>query len=650
MRNQPQSEQAAPSIVAEEVFNHLAKLKVKQDIADVLAKIKNGVICRRVLTRVMPGITENDAEFIPTFLWIMFGTRGANQQPEYPEFPYPGNCREMSLLGLWRLLNKRYGKSASYMQLRRIFKALKQHKLVTNIKLPQQDPVSGKWTSTSHYRFNTENWQALLKESAKTPKFKTGKKRKLKRGNLDEVVTEAHKPRVKKAGKVAQEPAVFSGKPCGEPNRVVSLQKGEAPVSPGVTDSAARKSPLAAAPAEPKKELTSSAAVLFEFLSRKEASSQLKAKIEKEGPRYIPDSSNPGWQILLEAVLDYKVTNGQLMEDWKTTLYNPEGGVTPLTLKPRIPDCTVLVPDEQSSTCGVWAHEGAFIRLTPADLELGEFVTRVTGCPMRAQDWQQLARLSHRKATDPGGLTFTRLAALLQAFPDKVSELLVKMDGKVYDHSTIVPEVFENNSNQDAINRGAFHDHVRSEKLAGYLPFLHCADVSANALLSPGNAGKLLFNWDKLWTAFREHTGPSGSLNRRQLSGIHGPVRHIAPETVAELDRGVRLASRVLGYLHDGLDLSSELTPLAYIQHAPQGVYSLLPETRQKLHQLMLKLYLSTPHIWYDLERWMGAETFAAAMSVQDIAAFRATAHKRVSEMVRERWQEPYTRHEPHSL
>ena len=164
--------------------------------------------------------------------------------------------------------------------------------------------------------------------------------------------------------------------------------------------------------------------------------------------------------------------------------------------------------------------------------------------------------------------------------------------------------------------------------------------MGASALLSPGNAGKLLFNWDKLWTAFREHTGPNGSLDRSKLSGIHTPSEHYFPETVAELDRGVRLAWGAVPYLHEGLNLSKDLTPLAHIQRAPQGVRSLLPETRQTLNRIMLRIYTEAPHIWCDLERWMGTETFAAAMPVGNVESNRANARARVAETVATNWVE----------
>lgn len=646
------------SIITLEVLHRLTSERVKDDINDILRRIKNGVICRRLLKQVMPGTTDNDAEFIPTFLWIMFGTSGRNRQPENPEFPYPGNCREMSLMDFERLLRERYPTTASYMQLRRIFKALKLHKLVTNVRLRHHDTATGKWTSTSYYRFNTENWRVFLALTSKTPKFKTGKKRKPKSGNLDRLVKKAHKVKVKKAEKALPEPLVFQAEPCGEVNPMYSFQKGEGPGVPGLVDSdrlgaATEDSQLVALPAAQKKEPASPAVEICEFLSQKEASSKIKARMEQEGPSYNPDPTEPGRQVLLEAVLEVQVNEGKLDANWKNSLYVQEPvieGLPDLTLKPRIPDCTVLVPDEQSDTSGIWPHEGALIRLSPADITFGGLAERVAGCPFRADDWRQFERLVHRKASDPMRMTPSRFVALIRAFPDIGSAITENVDGKAYNHATLLPEIFNADRQQHAVELSAFHARVRADKLDRYLPFLHCDEASAKALLSPGNAGKLLFHWDELWAALCECTGALGRMDRSHLASISEPNTCQAPQTLEALDRGVRCAASVLRGLHSPCDVSGELTPLAYIQHAPQGVHSLLPATRQKLHQLMVKLYVAAPHIWCDLECWMGAKAFAAAMSVRDIAAFRATAHKRVSEMVTERWQEPYTNRDPHSL
>lgn len=657
MPAQPQTEPSPTSTINEEVLARLARLKIKQDINGILLRLKNGKTCNRVLNQVLPGITSNDIEFVPTILWTMFGTSGPEAQPKYPQFPYPDNHRQMSLRDLERALKASYKTTLTYSQLRRVFAGLKRAKLVENVRYAQQD-AGGTWTSVSSYFFNIYNWLLILENASKAPAVRTGKKRGPKPSVLDTTIKEAHRVKVKRSKKKDKEPPggsgnngettpVFSGAPGADLAAVDFSFKGEVPISPGVvaSESSARSSQLVAAPAEEKKEQASPAIELFLHRDKKEASSQLKAKVEQDKPCYVADPSEPGWQILLEAVLDYKVLNGQVADDWKTSLYNPEDGITELTLKPRIPDCTVLVPDEQSATCGVWSHDDTFIHLSPADLELGNLVERATGCPLRAEDWKQLARLAHRKATDSGRLTLSRLIALLTAFPDKGSErcelISDKGDIKVYTHCSILPEIFEKNSGQwDALRRD-FHQHVRDEKLDGYLPFLHCDQVGASALLSPGNAGKLLFNWDKLWTAFREHTGPNGSLNRSKLSGIHEPSQYSAPETLHELDRGVRSALRVIPCLHEGLNLSSELTPLAHIQRAPQGVRSLLPETRQKLNYLMLRLYAKAPHIWCDLERWMGTETFAAAMPVGNVESNRANARARVAEMVATNWIEP---------
>lgn len=647
-------EPSLTSIINHEVLAHLAHLKVKQDINSILAQLKNGKTCRRVLQQILPGTTVNDAEFTPTILWCMFGTSGPEAKPKHPLFPYPDNRREMSLYDLEEVLKRTYRVSPSYGQLKRIFKGLKLAKLVTNILTPRTDK-SGQCKSTSYYEFNIENWKDILVTTNKTPEFKTGKKRGPKRSTLDSAVTERHRVKVKRCQKnddktldASGSPGAggkpdFSASPWAEVKPVIPIGNREGGSAPGVSELSAGSTQLVASPAGQKKKQASPAVEICDFISQKEASSRLKARMNEEGPSYAPLPSNPGWQVHLEAVIEHKALNGENPDDWQKSLYTPEEGADALTLKPRIPDCTVLVPDEQSDTCGVWSHAGPFIRLNPADLETADLLERGTACPLRAQDWQHLVRLTHRKASDPNRLNKARLAALLRAFPDIGSAITEMIDGVQYDHGTLLPEVFGADRQQHELALTEFHDLVRVRRLDLYLPYLHCDEASAKALLSPGNAGKLLFHWDELWTALCKCIDTQGWVDRSQLAGIKNEPAEMPGLTLAELDRGVSNATSAIPYLNHPIDLSHELTPLAYIQHAPQGVRSLLPETRKKLHYVMLTLYTSAPHIWCDLERWMGTESFAAAMPVLTVDACRASARKRVSEMVRARWQEPYT-------
>ncbi|NDJ15408.1 MAG: hypothetical protein EBY17_30205, partial [Acidobacteriia bacterium] len=416
-------------VISQVEFDRLAALQIKLEIIAILAALKNGKTCRRFLAKILKGATHNDCEFIPIILWHMFGATADGAPAMHPECLYPGNHREMSMNRLQVLLDAQYQISPSYDQLRRVFVALKKHGLLSNHLYRTQD-ANGKWTTESGYTFNTERWQALLKETAKAPKFKKGKKGK----KATETKTGVRKKSSRvRSSETSEKPSIFSAAPCGASGTISSDNRERPDSSPGsssvvsVSSSTVQQGELSATqqktPATPSVEVC-------DFLSQKDQSARIKAKQEKDGPRYVENPNAPDFEVFLAEVLEHRATAGEgVPENWREALYTTEGSEDGLTLKPRIPDCTVLTPDDQSTTCGIWVHDGAFIRCSPADIELSKTVASHLGCPLRAQDWPRFLRQTHRPASDPLRLTAESFQEVVSALPGTGSDLNVNIEG-----------------------------------------------------------------------------------------------------------------------------------------------------------------------------------------------------------------------------
>lgn len=631
---------ASPSTSEQIAAAALNRRIAELEINSILLQLKNGKVCRRVLQQALKGTTYNDAELVPVILWCMFGRvqKGATLElvPAHrPDFPYQGNCREMSLRSLAAILKARYKQSLSYKQLRRIFAGLKRLKLLTNLRVPSQDKVSGKWTSRSSYFFQTNHWLEVLQLAKTTPKVMRGKKRTPKPSGLDQMVGPQHRVKVVSgaAAKPVAEPLVFCDKPSAQASPVFSLKGGGQQGLPGEVIElgagvVAEGGPLLeASPAQQQKGPAAPAARIEQ--ARKDNATFREAPAGYFSTLSEEDQADwnklEPWEYLLTKTLDDKSKDGP---GWRTTLYEDEGA---LTLKPRIPDCVVIEADQDYQLRGVWSIDRpAFIHLGPADLAIGDFVKRLTGCPLRFKDWEQAIRLTRLPVGDPCRLTLDNLILFAQAARNGVTSdswSTVDNDGSPgmsYNVGTVIPELFA--FDLAPYSNAMDLDDSDDDMFKEVLPFLYADRVKPKSLLSPDNAGKLLFNWATLWPAFCRRFDNKPRQSLAQLPAFQGPNPYTAFENLAELDRAVSFSRGVVRLLDDCYGVSNELTSLCHIQNFPGGVSALSQSTRATLHYVMLRLYTKAPQIWLDLERWMGAEVFAAAMPVKDLDRCRSFA------------------------
>lgn len=631
---------AAPSTseqIATVVLNRrLAQLEVNQ----ILLQLKNGKTCRRVLRQTLKGSTYNDAELVPTILWTMFGWALKSGSTEMvpacnPSVPYIGTYRDMSILKLHAILKKRYKSHPSYKQLKRIFKGLMKLQLVENhlVKTPAE---KGRWHTVSGFSIEVQNWSKVLTRTQITPAVQVGRKAAPKASVLDQSVKAYHRVKaVRKAPgaavKIEAKPLIFEASPRALPGPVLSDKGGAGSSLPGeqvVLPSEVGAIPLLEASlAQQQKELAAPAA-------RIEQAREDNATF-REGPTQyfsaLPEddqndwTKQEPWEYLLTQMLDTRTKDGP---GWRTALYEDDGTVS---LKPRIPDCLLIKPDQNSQLQGVLSVDHlTFIQLSPADLALGDFVKRLTGCPLRLKDWQQLVRLAHLPLGDPRRLTLDNLNLFVQAARGSCHtsswSLCDTKDTAARELNvlTVVPELC-------AVDLKAYTgvvdpDGSDGDMLKTVLPFLHADRVKPKSLLSPDNAGKLLFNWETLWPSFCKRLGAKSRQLTTRLAGFSGPNPYAAPTDLAALDRAVRFSRGVVPVLGENLDVSNELTSLCHIQNFPGGVSALSQSARSALHYVMLRLYTKAPQIWLDLERWMGAEVFAAAMPVKDLDRCRSFA------------------------
>lgn len=628
----PTSEQIATIVLN----RRLAQLEVNQ----ILLQLKNGKTCRRVLRQVLKGSTYNDAELVPTILWTMFGWTLKSGSTEMvpacnPSIPYIGTYRDMSIRKLHAILKKRYKSHPSYKQLQRIFEGLRKLELVKNhlVKTPVE---KGRWHTVSGFSIKVQNWSKVLARTQITPAVQVGRKAAPKASVLDQSVKDYHRVKLVRKARVAEvkieaKPLIFEASPRTLPRSVLSDKGGVGSSLPGeqvVFPSEVGAIPLLEASlAQQQKELAAPAA-------RIEQAREDNATF-REGPTQyfsaLPEddqndwTKQEPWEYLLTQMLDTRTKDGP---GWRTALYEDDGA---LTLKPRIPDCVVVEPDQDSQLRGAWSIDRpAFIHLSPADLAVGDLVKRLTGCPLRFKDWQQLTRLAHLPSGDSRRLTLDNLILFVQAARGSCHtsswSLCDTKDAaaRELDVLTVVPELC-------AVDLKPYTgvidpDGSDGDMLKTVLPFLHADRVKPKSLLSPDNAGKLLFSWDTLWPSFCKRLGNKSWQSLAQLPAFQGPNPYAAFEHLAELERAVRFSRCVVGLLSDCYGVSNELTSLCHIQNFPGGVSALSQSTRATLHYVMLRLYTKAPQIWLDLERWMGPEVFAAAMPVKDLARCRSFA------------------------
>lgn len=628
-----------------------ADLAFQIEVSAVLYAINHRKNTGRILRQIVPGLTHDDAELLPGLLWQMFGMRGEKGKglrvPLNPQFGYVDGFRQMSLAALQKVVGHKMKNHPSYKQLRRLFAGLKRAGLLTNIREANQDAASGAWTSTSGYRFNLDAWRKTLATCAKTPTLCQKKQpkaptvvvqRPMQRNNGLLRMPGQVRVAAKKQAEVVADPLIFAGSPSAQSGRVESLKEGGANLEPGkhameaiqVSQPASQDLSLSLGaedkgrPAAPPAASTSSLEdKIFRIRSVEQA--EAKAETHQQFLFQHPEQAPQIWKLYLEA----SVTS-RLGEGWKGNLPQDQQAGTH-TLKPRVSDCVLVEPDPSSSVRAVIHNDGKLIHLSKEEVSLGDLVCRATCCPLRFQDWQTMVRLARRPDWHPNKLSRQRLALWLRSVLG-IADLpqFHWMSGnstKAFpiDYATVVPEVLQELSVADQAQLGFYTDRFTDAGYRTCLPALFADTAAPYSLLSGGNAGKLLFAWDGVWSLLRQTQGAKTDGGRPVLQRISAarPMEQVYEGEMGGLAGALdAVAWQVPKALKAGEALPACVEPLKLIQHLPNGVASVAPATQQKLQPVLQQLRDERPDAWLDLDVAMGDGVLAALMG--DAAYLRA--------------------------
>ena len=660
--------------------------KLHTEIAVCLRQINNGTKrAGRFLRAVFKRLTHNDQEFVPVLLNHVFGLRQVQgkltMEPNNPGFEYHNGVRSMSRRQLFQLMRKKYrGNCLSKKQVRRVFEAFQKAGLIHVSVVRSCNPETRRWKTTDvYYKLDVRHWQELWSNTLKTPKVKRGKPAIF--SDTSKSVSDNHvRPhhRVKLDGrkrhqvdaKIEAKPLIFEASPNALSGPVFPSKGGPARFAPGPVDSfgtAGAGSPELSS--QEGEKVTAASPAVVSAPSLFEDNQQAPNSQQEELSPIKPTAPVPLYQEFIHGWLD--MTTGDA--DWPVNLYytdDPED--LALALKPRIPDCLVNPQATPGTPAGVWGLDGSFLPLSRKAIELADASERIAGCPFRMRDWEHLLR--EMSMPEPYKLTMDKLlltayaasrGASMTVGPNsshgtRVVHVVGEADGilmpGVLSPLDSVPELLDANFADRHRMQLAVNDHHRSvaaqktvERLSPEtFPFLHYAEVSPKALLSPRNASKLLSGWFELYRLLvlpakkDEKDRAFVPETVRQLE--HGTVADIAmPAEIVPVEQVVELLEEALFPIRQGAyDATGHWLSILF-SVKKHGLAAFDLRTRSDLAELMLAIYCHAPNHWTELDRSLGTAFMQRLCPLSNWAHLRSSAHDRVRATLLAHWEPPYS-------
>lgn len=673
------------SIFLDQVAAAKQEYSVQLSINECLRLIKRCHLVTSLVLNLFPGLTRHDHLMVPLILYRMFGYRRNAKtrtlMPFYPEFAYEGNRRDMSLMELHRRLVKEHPTAhLTYKQMIRIFKHLKRAGLL-GCREHLNTSAEGKISQLTSYYFNVEAWRTQL-EIAKRPSKNTIKRRKpvvsqitaaAKQQALHDDQMRSNRELFARRLQIqAQKRLVFNTKPCDpgmhtiDPKGAKSIPPSASlsvpvlaprvdlfltqPLAPVSQVSSANKPLTHRAPRTGGKKGSPAASLCASFVATEIIHVEPSDNICPTGYQALPH--HPAWEELLEDMLDHK--NGP---SWRQDLYQGKAEDGTL-LRPRWLDSTLTHEQFSDTYYQVRKLDGKRLRVSREDLELGDLIERLTACPLRFQDWEWMQRQT-RKTTNP--LTRDRLiTATALLWPGlgedyHVSHANWRGKGPVdLNQFSLLPEVFEtyfalkDDTDCDLMTR--LETSGQDNLVFSTLPFLFFYRHAPATLLSPGNAGKLLANWDQLWRLVTANTHKGRASVQAQPVVWQEPI---APETLgSDPFSGVVLAlGQVINFLTvrpEAVNWNEQTAALQMIpvlfEHGEARLGTL--EFVERLQAYLGVLWEHKPHLWFDAEQLLGKFWFEVA-TLHVVDEDRKVAADKVKWLVQHAYIPPLAEHRP---
>lgn len=692
----PISAEKSPQSIAE-IWGSIADEEHTRRAIDQALYALNGNSDRveRVFEKMFKGRTHQDRRFVAKIMRHMFGLKKqegmVTSEPLHPKFAYSGGRRYMSLKDLHRVLKGlRRGACPTLEQLRRIFDGFRGLGLITLVEFNPRDE-SGQFRKDASYRFNLDVWDRVWKEAAKPTPFKPPAKKRRRTGPTMDL-------REQGGGQVRRKPTqstptravvndpqnaqtasserpentgAFTAPPSGLSAHCCSNYRGDVPDVPGTAGVSSAGSGAVGKEGNIGSSLTEDRAD-----ARLSSAKTTPASPASKGPCYVEVPGNPKWQDFLTSWMWDFFKEG----NWEQDLYQdaPEGKCP---IKPRIPDCLVVSDPIPGRLLGVYDLRQRHLPLTPAELELGDFVERASGCPLRLQDWKLLHAQFNGKSHSR--LTKDRLALVLfAACRQHWDSYQARWSGRdAIDILDVVPEMDARSFDaySDLLTHALVDDLATEDKHSGWLedvlegvtsdwrgvkhkitwdfPFLSYTKVNPVALLAPDNAGRMLMAWLHYWRVlvcrllperrFRDAGGVTHEAWAPHQITQHGIRDKRMPVVSVALDDLPTVLETACDTFRSGARYSqTDLWP-AFKTAAKAGLENLSAEVRSRLTEVTLNIYTKTPHHWCDLDAHLGGDFMARLMPLRNLDQLRLIAQERTRAMLRQECVLPYAKFRP---